>query len=52
MQMRLEDKFKGRASRKCRMCGNARGLIRAHNLQICRRCFRESARQIGFKKYG
>jgi ribosomal protein S14 len=52
MQIKFEDRYKGRGVRKCRMCGNARGLIRAHNLHICRRCFRESARSIGFKKYG
>lgn len=52
MQMRNEDKYKGRNSRKCRICGSARALIRAHNLRICRRCFREAAPSLGFKKYG
>ncbi len=51
MQVKLDEKYKGRGMRKCRMCGNPRALIRAHNLFICRRCFREVARGIGFKKY-
>jgi small subunit ribosomal protein S14 len=52
MKVRLEERFKGKRLRKCRICGTARGLIRAHKLYICRRCFREVARSIGFKKYG
>ena len=52
MKVKPEEKFKGKGIRKCRMCGTARGLIRTHNLYVCRRCFREVARDIGFKKYG
>ncbi|MGI0100110.1 MAG: 30S ribosomal protein S14 [Candidatus Micrarchaeaceae archaeon] len=52
MKVRLEEKFKGKGIRKCRICGSARGLIRSHKLYVCRRCFREIARDIGFKKYG
>ncbi len=52
MKVRIEEKFKGKGIRKCRICGTARGLIRSHRLYICRRCFREVARDIGFKKYG
>jgi small subunit ribosomal protein S14 len=52
MQMRMEEKFKGKGTRKCRLCGTSRALIRAHKLQICRRCFREVARDLGFYKYG
>jgi ribosomal protein S14 len=48
----MEGKFKGKGTRKCRICGTSRGLIRYHNLQICRRCFREVAPRLGFKKYG
>lgn len=36
----------------CRRCGKrGRGVIRKYGLNICRRCFREVAREIGFKKY-
>ncbi len=52
MQVRIEEKYKGKGIRKCRFCGNPRALIRSHHLYVCRRCFREVARSIGFKKYG
>ena len=40
----------GPGSRKCRICGNTHGLIRKYGINICRRCFREKAVEIGFKK--
>ncbi len=52
MRVRMEEKYKGKGMRKCRICGTARALIRSHNLYMCRRCFREVAKDIGFKKYG
>ena len=52
MKMRVEEKFRGKGLRKCKICGTSRGLIREHNLNICRRCFREVAAGLGFKKYG
>ena len=33
-----------------RVCNNTHGLIRKYGLMICRRCFREYANDIGFKK--
>lgn len=45
-----ERKF-GKGKYKCRICGNHRGIIRKYNLMYCRRCFREIAEDIGFKKY-
>ncbi|ESO85455.1 hypothetical protein LOTGIDRAFT_183859 [Lottia gigantea] len=41
----------GAGSRSCRVCSNTHGLIRKYGLNICRRCFRHYAREIGFKKY-
>jgi small subunit ribosomal protein S14 len=35
---------------KCTVCGANRGLIHKYGLKICRRCFREVAASIGFKK--
>ena len=35
----------------CRRCGRKRGLIRRHDLRLCRQCFRDVAPDIGFKKY-
>lgn len=33
-----------------RVCGNKWGIIRKYNLNICRQCFREYAKDIGFTK--
>lgn len=52
MKLSLDEKFKGRGRRVCRNCGNSRGLIRKYSLNVCRRCFRELAENIGFRKYG
>ncbi len=41
----------GKGSRECRICGTHRGLIRSYSLYICRRCFRERATKLGFKKF-
>lgn len=35
---------------KCSVCGSVRGLIHKYGLNICRRCFREVASSIGFRK--
>lgn len=51
MPVELEEKYKGKGKRKCRICGTARGLIRKYGLNICRRCFREVAESLNFKKY-
>jgi len=42
---------KGRGTRKCRICGNPNALVRRYRLNICRKCFREHAEEIGFRKY-
>ncbi|MCW6159874.1 MAG: 30S ribosomal protein S14 [Candidatus Micrarchaeales archaeon] len=47
-----EERYKGKGLRRCKLCGNSRGMIRAHKLYICRRCFREVAKELGFVKYG
>ncbi|MFH0906318.1 MAG: 30S ribosomal protein S14 [archaeon] len=36
--------------RKCRFCETKKGLIRKYNLYICRRCFKNFAENLGFKK--
>ncbi|MFX1514650.1 MAG: 30S ribosomal protein S14 [Promethearchaeota archaeon] len=41
----------GAATRRCRRCGTHRAIIRSYHLMICRRCFREVATEVGFKKY-
>jgi len=41
----------GKANKKCVRCGNPRGHIGKYKLNLCRRCFREIAKDIGWKKY-
>jgi small subunit ribosomal protein S14 len=41
----------GIASRKCRRCGQHTAHIRKYGLNLCRQCFREIAKELGFKKY-
>lgn len=36
---------------RCSICRTHKGLIHKYNLNICRRCFREVAERIGFRKY-
>ncbi|MDO8554207.1 MAG: 30S ribosomal protein S14 [Candidatus Micrarchaeota archaeon] len=52
MPVSIEEQFKGKGKRRCRICGNNRALIRKYSLHVCRRCFREIAESIGFRKYG
>ncbi|EJP69877.1 hypothetical protein ACQRIT_006826 [Beauveria bassiana] len=41
----------GKGSRSCRVCKHTAGLIRKYDLNLCRQCFREKAKDIGFAKY-
>lgn len=41
----------GISLRRCKMCGSTRAHISKYNLNLCRRCFRDNAQKIGFKKY-
>ncbi|KAI8848400.1 40S ribosomal protein S29 [Chytridium lagenaria] len=41
----------GKGSRSCRVCAHQAGLIRKYGLNICRQCFREYSKDIGFLKY-
>lgn len=41
----------GKGAHKCVRCGSFRGVIRKYGLLYCRRCFREVAQEIGFRKY-
>lgn len=41
----------GRGARQCVRCARQSGLIRQYRLWLCRQCFREVARDLGFKKY-
>ncbi len=50
MKISYNEKFKGKGLRKCQVCGNPRALIRSYGLYLCRRCFREAAKDLGFEK--
>lgn len=50
-EKKLGSKYKGKGNRICRFCGSARGLIRKYRLNMCRRCFREVAEDVGFRKF-
>jgi small subunit ribosomal protein S14 len=41
----------GKGSRPCRRCGSYGANIRRYELNLCRQCFRELAKKLGFKKY-
>jgi ribosomal protein S14 len=41
----------GKGSRSCRRCGSFGAIIRRYGLNLCRQCFREVAKELGFKKY-
>ena len=38
-------------TKRSRVCGNGGGIIRKYGLNVCRQCFREYAKDIGFVKY-
>ncbi|KAJ2784785.1 40S ribosomal protein S29 [Coemansia javaensis] len=40
----------GKGSRQCRVCTHHAGLIRKYGLDLCRQCFREKSKDIGFTK--
>lgn len=37
--------------RKCRICKTRQAVIRKYGLLVCRRCFKDIADKIGFKKF-
>ena len=41
----------GVGSRKCRRCGGYGAHIQKYGMHLCRQCFRDIAKNIGFKKY-
>ncbi|MFA6268665.1 MAG: 30S ribosomal protein S14 [archaeon] len=47
------DKMKKRTVgiRECKICRSRKGMIRKYSLGICRRCFKERAKDLGWDKY-
>ena len=46
-----KDRKFGKGIKQCLRCGNTRGFIEKYGLNLCRKCFRDIATNIGFKKY-
>ena len=42
----------GRGAWWCKRCGDYTALIQKYDLHLCRRCFREVANSLGFRKNG
>jgi Ribosomal protein S14 len=36
---------------ECQRCGREQGLVSKYDIWLCRQCFREIARKMGFRKY-
>ncbi len=41
----------GSLTKKCSRCGSPKAHIGRHGMNLCRKCFREVATKIGFKKF-
>ena len=41
----------GEMLKKCLRCGRTGAHISKYGLHLCRQCFRENAKELGFKKY-
>lgn len=46
-----KDRKIGIGSRRCKICGRFGAHIRSYGLHLCRMCFRDNAKAIGFKKF-
>lgn len=42
----------GIGARRCRICWRYGGHIRKYGLGLCRQCFREQAKEMGFRRFG
>jgi len=41
----------GKGSRYCKRCGQYNAMIQKYNIMLCRQCFREVAKKLGFSKF-
>ncbi len=46
-----KERLHGKGTKKCQTCGNNKGFVGKYGLDLCRKCFRDMATSIGFKKY-
>jgi small subunit ribosomal protein S14 len=45
------DTKRTRSRARCSRCGATQGLIKKYGLGVCRRCFKEIAGELGFRKF-
>ncbi|MFH1212327.1 MAG: 30S ribosomal protein S14 [Candidatus Woesearchaeota archaeon] len=41
----------GKAKMVCRNCGRRGTIVNQYKIGLCRQCFRDKAKELGFKKY-
>lgn len=46
-----KDRKFGASTKKCKLCGQTHAHVGQFGIGLCRQCFREDAKKIGFKKY-
>ena len=46
-----KDRTTGIANKKCERCGRFGAMINKQGINLCRHCFREIAKEVGFEKY-
>ena len=46
-----KERVHGVEGKRCVRCGNPRGHIAKYGLNLCRRCFRDIATKINFRKF-
>lgn len=50
--IKYQERRYGKGARRCIICGSHDRVIRRYGLNICGRCFREMAKQLGFEVLG
>lgn len=50
VKIKEREVYRGRIE-GCVLCDRKRGLVRRYGLNMCRQCFRDRAKELGFKKY-
>ena len=52
-EMTAEEKSEERTGQleACQRCGREQGLVGKYDIWLCRQCFREISRGMGFRKY-
>ena len=50
MKQEIEYKFE-KKQKACKLCGSQKAVISKYKLDICRRCFKQNAERLGFKKF-